>query len=187
MTARPELFFSVVLAFVSFALHGRAQDVAVRLRTSIPECALHQEGGSWVPQDFYPDGVLRFTYLYEPPKQNPGEYDYRDGSHNVYAAFWNRGRTKGELLQFLWLRRTTPIHLRIVNNGHIVARQQNIDIEDALWGAWTHEHLVRRLVKLKVAPLQTVRIHEVPAGGATCDSYAHIANNSDSASPPEQR
>src|SRR5713226_2186606 len=144
MIARPWLFTPELLAIASAALQGRAQGVGAILRARIPECAVHQEGGSWIPKDLYADGALRFTYLYEPPKQNPGEYDYRDHTHNVYAAFWNGRRTKGELLQFVWVRRTPPIHLRIVNHGHIVTQQGKMGIEDALWGVWTHEHLMRR-------------------------------------------
>jgi hypothetical protein len=164
----------LVLFFVaSFSLAASAQDSAAILKSRIPECAVHIADGPWIPKELYADGVLRFTYLYEPRKKSPGEYDYRDGTHNVYAAFWNQSRTKGELLRFLWLRRTPPVHLRIVNNGHIVTRQGKLDIDDALWGVWTHEHLMRRLAQLKTLPLQTVTLKEIPERGATCDSYAH--------------
>ena len=176
-----------LLLVASFSLAARAQDSAVILKSRIPECAVHVSDGPWVPKELFPDGELRFTFLYEPPKTNPGEYDYRDGSHNVYAAFWNRDKTKGELLQFLWLRRAAPIHLRIVNNGHIVTQQGKMDIEDAMWGVWTHEHLMRRLARLKTLPLQTITLREVPVRGATCDSFAHVAEGSDSSIPPKAR
>jgi hypothetical protein len=168
----------VLFLVASFSLAARAQDSAATLRARIPECAVHIKDGPWVPKEFHGDGVLRFTYLYEPPKKNPGEYDYRNGTHNVYAVFWNRGRTKGELLQFVWLRRTAPIHLRIVNNGHVVTRQAKLDIDDALGGVWTHEHLMRRLARLKTLPLQTMTLQEIPERGATCDSYAHATEDS---------
>lgn len=101
------------------------------------------------------------------------------------AVFWNRDRTKGELLQFLWLRRTTPIHLRIVNNGHVVTRPGRLDIEDTLWGVWSHEHLMKRLAQLKTLPLQTMTLQEIPEHGATCDSYAHATEDSPSDGTPE--
>lgn len=175
----------LLVAFLSVA--ARAQDTAAILKTRTPQCAVHSVDGSWIPGDLYADGELRFTYLYEPPKKNPGEYDYKDKTHNVYAAFWNRDRTKGELLQFVWLRRTAPIHLRIVNNGHIVTQHGKMDIEDALWGVWTHEHLMRRLARLKIEPLETIAVREIPTRGATCDSYAHVADDSDAATPPKPR
>lgn len=184
---RTRLEALVLLAVAFSCLLVRAQDTATILRARIAQCAVHSVDGSWVPKELYPDGVLRLTYLYEPPKEKPGEYDYRDGSHNVYAAFWSRDGTKGELLQFLWLRRRAPIHLRIMNNGHIVAQQGKIDIEDALGGVWTHEHLMRRVARLKIAPLQTVPVREIPSNGAICDSYGHVANDSVSASAPKQR
>jgi hypothetical protein len=92
---------AVLLAAASVLTNASAEDSAAILRTRIPECAIHVQDGPWVPKEVYSDGVLRFTYLYEPPKKNPGEYDYRDGTHNIYAAFWNSSRTKGELLQFV--------------------------------------------------------------------------------------
>jgi hypothetical protein len=168
----------MLMAVCSCSVAGRGQDSVAILRTKVPECALHAVDGAWIPKELYADGELRFTFLYEPPKKNPGEYDYRDGTDNVYAAFWNRDKTKGELLQFVWLRRTVPIHLRIVNNGEIVTRQGKKDIGDALWGVWTHEHLMRRLARLTTLPLQTIAVREIPATGATCDSYAHVANES---------
>ena len=73
----------VLLFAASFSITARAQDSAATLRARIPECAVHIKDGPWVPKEFYGDGVLRFTYLYEPPKKNPGEYDYRNGTHNV--------------------------------------------------------------------------------------------------------
>lgn len=166
------LFFAA-----SFAFAVRAQDSATALRTRIPECAVYSKDGPFVPTEFYADGVLRFTYLYEPPSKNPGEYDYRDGTHNVYVVFWNPARTKGELLQFQWLRRTEPIHLRVVNNGRVVTRRGKLDIEDTLWGVWTHEHLMRRLVRLETLPLQTMPFKEVLKVGATCDSYARAIDD----------
>lgn len=178
----------VILLVVSFSLGASAQDTAALLRTRIPECAEHTiDVGSWIPKELDGDGVLRFTFLYEPPKKNPGEYDYRDDTHNVYAAFWNRLRTKGELLQFVWLRRAAPIHLRVVNNGHIVTHQGKMDIEDALWGVWTHEHLMRRLARLKTEPLETITVREIPTRGATCDSYAHVIEDSPSPGVPKPR
>ncbi|PYU28675.1 MAG: hypothetical protein DMG31_19550 [Acidobacteria bacterium] len=187
MIARPRFFTSILLVLASISLPGRAEDVGAILRARIPECAIHQEGGSWIPKELYEDGALRFTYLYEAPKKNPGEYDYRDETHNVYAAFWNRTRTKGELLQFVWLRRAPPVHLRIVNNGHIVTQQGKMDIEDALWGVWTHEHLTRRLARLRTAPLQTAAFQQIPTRGATCDSYAHAVDDSPRSSPSNPR
>jgi hypothetical protein len=167
----------LVLAFLSLAVSASAQDSAAILRTRIPQCAVYSLSGSWIPKELYADGALRFTYLYEPPKKSPGEYDYRDETHNVYAAFWNRTRTKGELLQFVWLRRTAPIQLRIVNNGHIVSEHGKMDLEDALWGVWTHEHLMRRLALLKTAPLQTVSVGEIPIRGVICDSYVRAVGD----------
>ena len=157
------------------------------LRIGVPQCAVHSVDGSWVPQELYADGVLRFTFLYEPPKKNPGEYDYKDGTHNVYGAFWNRDRTEGELLQFVWLRRTAPIHLRIVNNGQIGSDRGKLDIEDTLWGVWTHEHLMRRLARLRLVPLQTIHVGQIPAAGATCDSYAHAIEEPPAADRPNAR
>src|SRR5260370_35938846 len=130
----------VILLVASFSLADSAQDGAAILKSRIPECAVHIADGPWIPKELYADGVLRFTYLYEPPKKSPGEYDYRDETHNVYAAFWNRTRTKGELLQVGWLRRTSPIQLRIAYDGHMVSERGKLDREDALWGVWTHEH-----------------------------------------------
>jgi hypothetical protein len=186
MRVQPRLLLLIFSALVFVSVQGRTEDAAAVLKTRIPECAVQVKDGPWVPKELYADGVLRFTYLYEPPKQNPGEYDYRDQSHNVYAAFWNRDRTRGELLQFLWVRRTAPIHLRIINNGHIVTQQGKTDIEDTLWGVWTHEHLMRRLAQLRTAAVQTVAVREIPHSGATCDSYAHVANDTASASPPKR-
>lgn len=168
-------------ATLFLSLPAAAQDTAAILKSRIPECAVHIGDGPWIPKELYADGVLRFTYLYEPPKKNPGAYDYRDGTHNVYTVFWNCARTRGELLQFLWLRRTPLVHLRIVNSGHVVAQQGKLDIDDALWGVWTHEHLMRRLAQLKTLPLQTMTLQEIPERGATCDSYAHAAEDSPSA------
>lgn len=187
MSNCPRLLISLVVVVVSLPVGGVAEDVAAILRVRIPECAVQVKDGPWVPQELYADGVLRFTYLYEPPKRNPGEYDYRDQSHNVYAAFWNRDRTRGELLQFLWVRRTAPIHLRIINSGHIVTQQGKMDIEDTLWGVWTREHLMRRLARLKIEPLQTVSVREIPSRGAICDSYAHVANDSGAATASKPR
>ncbi|HYT07000.1 MAG TPA: hypothetical protein VEL77_05065 [Rugosimonospora sp.] len=187
MIAFPRCFLLLFAALVLLCLAGRAQDGAAILSTRIPQCAVRSVDGSWIPKELYADGVLRFTYLYEPPKKNPGEYDYRDETHNVYAAFWNRTRTKGELLQFVWLRRAPPVHLRIVNNGHIVTQQGKMDIEDALWGVWTHEHLTRRLARLRTAPLQTAAFQQIPTRGATCDSYAHAVDDSPRSSPSNPR
>lgn len=177
----------VFCAILFLSLPAATQDSAAILKSRIPECAVHIGDGPWIPKELYADGVVRFTFLYEPPKKNPGEYDYRDGYHEVYAAFWNRSRTKGELLQFLWLRRTPPVHLRIVNNGHIVTEQGKMDIEDALWGVWTHEHLMRRLVRLKTEPLETITVREIPTRGATCDSYAHAIEDSPAPGVPKPR
>src|SRR2546426_622870 len=77
MIARPRFFTSILLVLASISLPGRAEDVGAILRARIPECAIHQEGGSWIPKELYEDGALRFTYLYEAPKKTPGEYDYR--------------------------------------------------------------------------------------------------------------
>lgn len=128
-----------VLVVASCAFTARAQDTAALLRTRIPQCTVRASDGFWIPGELFADGVLRFTYLYEPPKENPGEYDYKDQLHYVYAAFWNRNRTKGELLQFVWLCRTPPIHLRIVNHGHIVKQHGKMEIEkiwDTRSGVW---------------------------------------------------
>src|SRR5260370_28456966 len=130
----------VILLVASFSLAASAQDGAEILKSRIPECAVHIADGPWIPKELYADGVLRFTYLYEPPKKSPGEYDYRDETHNVYAAFWNRTRTKAELLQFVWLRRTAPVKLRIVNNGQLVNQPASMAPKESLWGVWTHEH-----------------------------------------------
>jgi hypothetical protein len=184
MIARLRLFTLLLLAIASISVQGRAEDIAGILQARLAECAVRQEGGSWVPKDLSADGALRFTYLYEPPKQSPGEYDYTDKMHYVYAAFWNRARTKGEMLQFLWFRGESPMHLRIINNAHIVTQKGRLNLEDALWGVWTYEHLMRRLAKLKIAPLQTVAVHEIQSSRATCDSYAHVHAGSASASPP---
>lgn len=182
MNTTARLALLLVVGWLSVV--ARAQDGMALLRTRIAQCAVHTIDGPWIPKELYPDGILRFTYLYEPPKKNPGEYDYPDKEQRVYAAFWNSDRTKGELLQFLWLRRTAPIHLRIMNNGHIVTQRGKMDIEDALWGVWTHEHLMRRLARLKVAPLETVTVREIPTRGATCDSFAHVAEGSASVTLP---
>jgi hypothetical protein len=177
----------LVLAFLSLAVSARAHDSGAILRTRIPQCAVYSLSGSWIPKELYADHVLRFTYLCEPPKKNPGEYDYPDNLHRVYAAFWNRDRTKGELLRFVWLRRTAPIQLRIVNNGHIVREHGKMDIEDALWGVWTHEHLMMRLARLQTAPLQIVPVREIPIRGAICDSYVHAVGDSALPGQPKPR
>ena len=147
--------------------------------------------GFWIPGELYADGMVRFTYLYEPPKENPGEYDYKNQLHYVYAASWNRNRTKGELLQFVWMRRTAPIQLRIVNHGHIVKQHGKMEIEeisDTRPGVWGHELLMRRLARLKTAPLQMVSVREIPPlRGAICDSGEAVADQPTAPSPPTPR
>jgi hypothetical protein len=136
---------------------------------------MHERGGSWVDTELHADGVLRFTYLYEPPAVNPGEYDYRDNQHHVYSAFWNRNGTRGTFLQFIWFRGESPAHLRIVNNAQIISSTQGLELRDALWGVWTYEHLMRRLTKLRALPIQAVSVRDIVRTGALCDSYASAA------------
>lgn len=169
----------LILAARAQVLAARAQDSDAILRERIPQCTVRGVDGFWIPGELYADGVLRFTYLYEAPKENPGEYDYKDQLYYVYAAFWNRTRTKGELLQFVWLRRTPPIHLRIVNHGHIIKQHGKMEIEkiwDTRSGVWGHELLMRRLARLKTAPPETVSVREIsPVRGAICDSDDDVA------------
>jgi hypothetical protein len=129
MTTGTRLAALAVLVVASYGLAARAQDSDAILMERIPQCTVRSVDGFWIPGELFADGVLRFTYVYEPPKANPGEYDYKDQLHYVYAAFWNRNRTKGELLQFIWLRRTPPVDLAIVNSGHIVKQHGRMEIE----------------------------------------------------------
>jgi hypothetical protein len=147
------------------------------LARMVVDCAMHQRAGSWVDSRLHTDGVLKFNYLYEPPATEPGEYDYRDNQHRIYAAFWNSTRTQGTFLQFIWFRGETPAHLRIVNNAQIASSSRDLELQDALWGVWTYEHLMRRLTKLRAAPMQTASVRDLARTGAVCDSYA---------SPPAQ-
>jgi hypothetical protein len=176
------------LVLISIPLRTRAQNVARDLVTMVPECAVHQESGSWVPAELSKEGVLRFTYVYEPPKSNPGEYDYKDKQDHVYAAFWNTSKTKGELLQFIWFRSEPRPHLRIINNGEIVRGTAGLDLVDTLWGVWTYEHLMRRLAKLKALALHSIAATEIQSDGVRCDSYAHphLEWDSQNASAPSK-
>src|SRR5260370_19237475 len=89
---------AVLLAAASVGTSASAQDSAAILRTRIPQCAVYSLSGSWIPKELYPDGVLRFTDLYEPPKKSPGETDYPEKTHNLFAPFSNCTRTTDDLL-----------------------------------------------------------------------------------------
>jgi hypothetical protein len=141
------------------------------LAPAILACVIGEPSGPWVHADRYRGNPILFNYSYEGPNPKPGPEDYRDGQNYVYAAFWNRDRTSGEFLQFVWFRAEPRTHLRIVNNADIVSSHGRLDLEDALWGAWTYEHLKKRLLKLKVAPAETVSLDKTVDAKILCDSY----------------
>src|ERR1700674_3403519 len=181
MRARQPVSALALLAAFLFAViprAGFAQSQDSKLDALVLDCTVHEGLGPWARSNAYPDGFLRFNFVHEAPKAKPGPYDYGPDPrlHYVYAAFWNPTRTKGEFFQFIWFRPGSPTHLRIVNNAHIISSKGKFDLDDARWGVWTHEHLIRRLAVLESLPVKTVALRDVKGTGARCDSYidAHL-------------
>jgi hypothetical protein len=140
---------------------------------AIISCAMHEAFGPWVHTNRYPGGTILFNYSHEGPDPKPGADSYNDANDYLYAAFWNRDRAAGEFLQFIWFRRESKTHLRVVNNANIISSNGQLDLEDALWGAWTYEHLKRRMQQLRAAPAESISLAKVEDAHAVCDSYAY--------------
>lgn len=149
------------------------QNASQGLLDNMLDCTMHEEAGPWVPEDLRRDGLLRFTYLYEPPKKNPGEYDYHDDRYQLYVAFWNPGRTKGEFLNFSLDRAGPWRWLTISNEGHIYYVGRKLDLDFFQGGEWTRTHYMIRLAKLRVAPVHTVSLGKIKSNTALCDSPGH--------------
>jgi hypothetical protein len=140
---------------------------------SMLDCTMHEEGGPWVPEDLRRDGLLRFSYLYEPPKKNPGEYDDHDNEHRLYVAFWNPERSKGEFLDFSLDRLGSRRLLIITNQGDIYYTDGKLDMDVFQGGVWMHRHYMIRLAKLRATPVQTVSVRKIRSGLALCESPWH--------------
>jgi hypothetical protein len=140
---------------------------------AIISCAMYEASGPWVHANRYPGSMIRFNYSHEGPDPKPGADSYNDATDYLYAAFWNHDRTAGEFLQFIWFRKESKTHLRIVNNANIISSNGHLDLEDVLWGSWTYEHLKGRLQQLRAAPTETFSLAKVEDAHAVCDSYAH--------------
>jgi hypothetical protein len=126
--AKRSLFLLIVgLLFTLRPASGQSANKG--LIDSMLDCTMHEDHGPWVPVELRRDGLLRFSYLYEPPKKNPGEYDDHDNEHRLYVAFWNPDRTKGEFLDFS-LDRTGPWRwLTISNQGDIFYTGGKLDLD----------------------------------------------------------
>ena len=176
MRATHAAIFCCLAAALCATSPAKAQSQDPGLAPAILACAAGDPSGPWVHLDRYHGDSIQFNYLHEGPNPKPGPDDYRDGHDYVYAAFWNRDRTAGEFLQFIWFRSEPRTHLRIVNNADIILSHGRVDLEDALWGGWTYEHLKTRLLKLKAAPASAVSLERSVDAKVLCDSYVRPVN-----------
>ena len=149
------------------------QQASRALLEGMLDCTMHEDHGPWVPVELRRDGLLRFSYVYERPKKNPGEYDYHDNRYQLYVAFWNPDRTKGEFLDFS-LDRTGPWRwLTISNQGDIFYTGGKLDLDFFQGGFWTRTHYMMRLKKLRASPVETVSVRDIKRTVTLCDSLRH--------------
>lgn len=149
------------------------------------DCAMREGEVPWAPTYLRKDGLLRFTYLHELPKKNPGEYDYHGKFDSLYVAFWSADRTKGEFLDFSADRIDTRRWLTISNDGRIYYTRGKLDLDFVQGGVWMRTHYLIRLAKLRAAPVETVSIRDVKRSSTVCDSLRHDSKTG--YEPPDKR
>lgn len=172
MTTREMILFLLVCAVGLAPVPAAAQNSDQELVNMMLDCAMHEKAGPWVDKDLRRDGLLRFSYLHEPPqgKGNPNEDPANLDS--LYVAFWNPSKTKGTFLHFVLDRAGSRRQLTISNEGWISSSHGKLDLEIFQGGVWTHDHLLTRVAKLSRSRIHTARVRDIKRTSAVCDSLA---------------
>jgi hypothetical protein len=173
MTQSKLVLLTIACGLLFTGRPASGQGVPQGLVASMLDCTMHAEDGPWAPRYLRQDGLLRFTYLYDPPKKSPGEYDYHDQRVRLYVAFWNGARTRGEFLDFSLDRSGTRRWLTISNDGQIYYTKGKLDLDFFQGGEWTRTHYMIRLAKLRADPVETVSVRDIKRTSTLCDSIAH--------------
>jgi hypothetical protein len=175
MTLRTRNSLAFVFLSLLSALSAGAQDLTRSQQLAIADCALHG-GGGWVETNLYADGKVRFTYWSEPDPEATEEKDPR----SIYVAFWDVTQSAGELLVFHFLRNSHQKDFFILNNqGRIVDHKGHLDVEDALWGVYTHRKLQGLLPKLKHQAAIIIPVAQVRPGTSICKTPLDFGKEKD--------
>ena len=152
------------------------------------DCVLHEPRGPWLSRQFMQDELLRFNYVVDVPRKDPGPYDYGvdDGATNLITVFWTPDRSKGRMLALAVSHSKRRLWLTIGNEGDLIYSSGGLKSFNFFQGGeWMRAYYELRIKKLRAEPTQTIAIRDVRRTRTLCDSLLDPHPEWEAAPPSE--
>jgi hypothetical protein len=162
---------------------GSAPDPSAKLIAKVLDCAIRDKNGQWLADQpsLYRDGILRFSYLHEPPSEphganrKPGDPKLGWPDEDLlYVAFWNKssGAQKTGAILVITVPKLGDRQLLLSTSAEVVMRNGELYYADrtgANW-SWTNQAIWYRVQRLESAAVHTFAVRDIPDTSTDCES-----------------